>query len=498
MMRTMGWRRRLLGALALLGTLLVGCTGTTQVQPGSADTLRTQVKAAFAPSATPAPAVPTPRPTVAAAVAATAVPTAAARTASPVAPKPTARASAATPVPSPAATPPVRAGSDASTGGSLYFQRDRALWRYDVATSRETRLLDDVADVAVAPDGRRLALIRGRGLDAELWLAAPDGRDARRLTNDKRADSGPVWSSRGVLAYTSSTRSDQDTTSPPGWAAWCGNAEIRAWEPDRGVYALGEGCEPAWAPEGLRLAYATRPDLTRQDGVDWPRDNAIRLVNSQGENGWNPVTLTRNLPENLDPRRPGLFVHQPAWTPDGKSILYERFIGYALLCDHSTLERTDSRQGGVELLAFFAATVRAATVSPDGRYAAVDTAVCNAPGFGGYNTLATTVFDLTRPSEISLFPIVGETPEEKVRAGATVVLNERRLHAPAWAPAGSLLASVTPPSWPGANERPDPEPSSPFNSTAPGVISVRDVAGGQPRRLVERVDFDSLLVWRPS
>ncbi|MGH2350127.1 MAG: hypothetical protein ACRDJN_00750, partial [Chloroflexota bacterium] len=86
-------------------------------------------------------------------------------------------------------------------GGAIYFLREGALWRQGVSTGQELRLLDGVVEFALSPDGRRLAAIRGRGLEAEVWIAAFDGSAAHQVTADQRAEGGLAWSTRNVIAF---------------------------------------------------------------------------------------------------------------------------------------------------------------------------------------------------------------------------------------------------------------------------------------------------------
>lgn len=91
-----------------------------------------------------------------------------------------------------------------------------ALWSVGIIGGRARRLLDDVLQAAVAPDGKQIAVLfgrasRGRSL-GEVWLMGPDGTDARALvapgaresfwhvtwTPDSRAVALGVWSDKGM------------------------------------------------------------------------------------------------------------------------------------------------------------------------------------------------------------------------------------------------------------------------------------------------------------
>jgi hypothetical protein len=146
--------------------------------------------------------------------------------------------------------------------------------------------------------------------------------------------------------------------------------------------------------------------------------------------------------------------------------------------------------------------VKAAAASGNGRYLALDLARCNAPGFGGYNTLGADVLDLGRGADVAGYPILGDSADGRVQVAAAPLLRERRAHSPAWAPAGSstassadaVLAHLSPPNWPGADQL-TPDPASPYNGTGPAELLLRDLATGQAFRLLERVDLGSPLAW---
>jgi hypothetical protein len=414
-------------------------------------------------------------------------------------------------VPGAGATPDVLPEWVRRLPGEVRYLRGGALWTYRFADQRERRLLNDVSDLvdfALSPDGTRLALIRGQGLAAEVWLAGADGSDLRRLTQDRLADSAPAWSSRRELAYVSSTLAAVGRGAASAeWGAWCASGEIKVWSgamdaqgaapvaagaPPRTV---ATGCDPAWSPDGLRLALATPPAFETQGSTRVPAGNAIRLVNRLGENGWNPVELRRDVPAALPRQRPGEVLHEPVWMPDGRAVAYTRLVGYALLCDNSTFERTDATDGGVTLLGWAPDRVAGAAVSSDGRYLALGLDLCNAPGFGGYNTVGLEVLDLTRPSTLMASPIFEAPAGGAVQAAATQIIRERRRHSPAWSPAGTVLATIAPPDWPGG-DTPVPDPASPYNGTDAGHILLRDPAAGQAFSLPPRVDFGTHLVWR--
>jgi tricorn protease len=100
--------------------------------------------------------------------------------------------------------------SISSDGRSIVFERDFAIWKADVASGKAAqlpialqgvasmpavehrRLTDRFSDLALSPDGRKIAFV-ARG---EVFAAsAKEAGDAMRITNTAAQESRPVWSS---------------------------------------------------------------------------------------------------------------------------------------------------------------------------------------------------------------------------------------------------------------------------------------------------------------
>jgi WD40-like Beta Propeller Repeat len=166
----------------------------------------------------------------------------------------------------------------APDGTQLVFERQearerRAVYRIDAAGGGLRRLAAGSAPVW-SPDGKKIAFLRGR----DVFTVDPGGRGEKKLTTVARATAGPLsWSpdstriavSRGGSVY--SIRAD-------------GSGETR----------LATGTEPAWSPNGAKIAYAA---------------NGIGVVNADGTGA---VRLTRETDG------------MPAWSPDSARIAFIR------------------------------------------------------------------------------------------------------------------------------------------------------------------------------
>ena len=155
---------------------------------------------------------------------------------------------------------------------------------------------------AWSPDGRRLAFARRRGEvgNDPIWTMNVDGTGLRRLTQSDESNQDPAWSPDGtMIAFTPIYPS----------AIWLINAdgtnEHRLTKPsneDEGDF------QPDWSPDGEWIAFSRSDDPTEGRGGTRYRHD-IYVVRPDGTG---LRKLTRHAGAN--------FV--PAWSPDGKRIVF--------------------------------------------------------------------------------------------------------------------------------------------------------------------------------
>jgi Tol biopolymer transport system component len=171
---------------------------------------------------------------------------------------------------------------------------NRNIWVLE-ADGGYTALTSDARDdgyPAWSPDGTQVAWSAGVAGEREIWaMRAADGGEPRRVTTGAD-DLWPTWSSRGLIAFERHVGADLEiwVVDPTGAGA---AARITA--------ADGGGSDPAWSPDGLRLAF------TRQvDGV-----KRIFIVDADGQT-------------NLESLTPGASCdcEEPTWSPDGTELAY--------------------------------------------------------------------------------------------------------------------------------------------------------------------------------
>ncbi len=428
--------------------------------------LPTELPAPTPPSSTEAPA-----PTVAAAI---------------EPPAPTALA----PTESPATALPA-----ASFGSEILFLRKGALIAFDPSTHKERQLADAVIDFTVAPGGTQLALLRdfGKGdpnkSGIDLWVVQRDGGRLTQLTKDGYTliEATPSWSPDGLaLVYAAAAASDPYPRTWPDWSLWCTASTIHMLDLPTGTdQSFGPGCDPSFSPDGKRIAYAAPPTKPEPDLNNGPTIvNSIRLINSQGQHGWD---FAKAQGVEAPPPHTGRLVYAPAWSPDGQKIVYHRFLGYQALVDLDLTEIAGSFDGKGQPIDSGAGWLLPARFAPDAKSVAItENNAGDARGFGGYDDWAVTVTTLSGSREIAL------------PAGPLTVVGQRsdrlpRGQAAAWSPDGAALAVELPPGW-----KPNLSPNEPVNADSqPGEIWRWKPGSAPAELLVKDVDFASPLAWLP-
>ena len=217
------------------------------------------------------------------------------------------------------------------------------------------RELDVVSGIAqtvelsvVCEPVRRLAYVASFGsANSQIYSVRSDGTDAVQLTNDVALNTDPAWSPDGSrIAYTS----ERDG----GRAIYVRNADgsnVKRLTP-----LTQDSFDPAWSPDGTRIAFVRVRDANPE----------VYVVNVDGSG---ELRLTSNPTIDTD----------PAWSPDGARIAFSSDRAgnhdiYVMGADGSAITRVTN---GPTL-------DRYPAWSPDGSRLAFSGSVCDDPFRSGY------------------------------------------------------------------------------------------------------------------
>lgn len=197
--------------------------------------------------------------------------------------------------------------------------------------------LEYASDPQIAPDGKRIVFVRNF-MDmkkdrrrSNLWIINVDGTDQRALTTGDTNDTSPRWSPDGKrLLYLS-----QSAGSAQIYCRWMDTGQTA-----RLTQAATDPASLAWSPDGKFIAFSMhvpepqKPFVelpAKPEGAEWAAPfKMIQKVNYRFDgkgylkDGYHHLFV---LPaEGGTPRQitQGPYDHRetPAWTPDGKSLIF--------------------------------------------------------------------------------------------------------------------------------------------------------------------------------
>ena len=165
-------------------------------------------------------------------------------------------------------------------------QSKPSLWSLSVLGGPAHKLMDDLEQGAVSPDGKQIAFTRGDYDRQELWLMDADGDHPRRLIDAEGGDYGSViWSRDGrrvvYLRYVFKPTMDSGEVSIEACDPASGQTEVILRNP-RLWNAL------VWTPDDRVIYSLQEPPPNRSDSNLWAQKIDVHTYKPVGE----PVRLT--------------------------------------------------------------------------------------------------------------------------------------------------------------------------------------------------------------
>ena len=191
-------------------------------------------------------------------------------------------------------------------------------------TVDDVMAMKGVSDIAISPDGMRIAYVVTERNTAEnvtnsdVWVVAAAGGEARRVTSGPRADRAPQWSNDGSWLAFLSDRTDKRMQvfgiDPSGGEAW----QITRHESAVSSYRL--------SPDAKRVVYlasssASRAeqDLEKERGKAIVRDSAY---SAEFTRLWEVVLQSREPANGRAISPDGLHVTSVVWGPDSRQLAF--------------------------------------------------------------------------------------------------------------------------------------------------------------------------------
>ncbi len=159
----------------------------------------------------------------------------------------------------------------------LDVRRRKTTFRFDLP-------LEGVTSPAWSPDGRQLVFSGNKGGITDLYVVDRDGRNLRRLTNDRHGDLQPQWSPDGKTIAFASDRGPQTDFEALKFSRW----QISLYDMESGRVTVvpnqaGQNLNPMWAPDGKSVGFVSdRTGIPNIFIYDFDRKDHFQITNVVG------------------------------------------------------------------------------------------------------------------------------------------------------------------------------------------------------------------------
>jgi len=291
-----------------------------------------------------------------------------------------------------------------------------------------------ISDATWSPDGSKIVFASARALDGSdatnanltvnIWTVQSDGsgfKPITKLTASGANSSNPTWSPDGSkIVFASAGALDGSDAANATLNIWVANADGSGAMPlTRLTPPGGSSFQPAWSPDGSKIAFSS-PRALDGSNASGTNEANIWVINSDGS-GAVHLTAEINGCTNNFCGHPNLI--SPAWSPDGSKVLFVLTgAGTNEFPSPPILEIVNSDGSGFAVLTSPSRLSATPAWSPDG----AKIALASSSGSANGAPLPPISISIMLPDGSGLQSLTGAVPN--------------RCLDPAWSPDGSRIA----------------------------------------------------------